>query len=326
MSDTVHLGFIGCGGNARGHMKAVQEIPDARIVGVCDVVESLARQAADMTGAEAYSDHRRLLDRDDLDAVYISIPVFAHGQPEFDTIERGLPFLVEKPVALDMALAREIEARVAQCGLLTAVGYQLRYGGTVDLARQMLAGQRVGLVAGQYWCNTGAGDPSAWIRQMAKSGGQLVEQATHTIDMMRFLVGEIAEVYCASANRVLKQIDCPDFNAVTLVFENGAVGSLTTSWAMAQGWNHANVIDVLFEDAMLHWTYGKLILYRNGKVEEFTQPGAGVDAVFVNAVRTGDGRAIRSSYSDAVKSLAVSLAMNQSAREHRPVLVGEVSE
>lgn len=324
MTETVNLGFIGCGGNARGHMKAVQDIPGAKIVGVCDTVEALARQAADMTGAEAYADHRRLLERTDLHAVCISIPVFAHGQPEFDVIERGLPFLVEKPVAIEMGLAREIEARVRQRGLLTAVGYQLRYGGTVDIARETLSGQRLGLVVGQYWCSTGAGDPSAWIRQWAKSGGQLVEQATHTIDMMRYLAGEVAEVYCASTNQVLKQIDCPDFNAVTLTFENGAVGSLTTSWAMAQGWSHANVVDVLFEDAMLHWTYGKLTLYRGGKVEEITRPGPGIDEVFINAVRTGDGSAIRSPYSDAVKSLAVSLAMNRSAREHRPVRVSEV--
>src|SRR2546423_15048796 len=114
MSETVNVGFIGCGGNARGHMKRVLELPGARIVGVWGVGEELARRAAGETGGEPYTDHRRLLDRDDLHAVYISIPVFAHGQPEFDTIERGLPFLVEKPVAIDMPTAREIEAAVRQ--------------------------------------------------------------------------------------------------------------------------------------------------------------------------------------------------------------------
>lgn len=324
MEDAVNVGFIGCGGNARGHMKNLLEVPDARLVGVCDVVEELARKAAEETGAEAYTDHRRLLDRKDLHAVYISIPVFAHGQPELDTIERGLPFLVEKPVAIDMGTAREIEAKVKARGLLTAVGYQLRYAGTVDLAREILAGKRLGLATGKYWCDSGAGDPSRWLRQMGKSGGQLVEQATHTIDMMRYLAGEISEVYCASTNQVLKEIDCPDFSAVSLRFENGAVGSLTTSWACAQGWSNTNVVDLLYEDSLLNWTYGKLTVYRNGKAEELTQAGPGIDAVFVNAVKTGDGSAVRSSYSDGLVSLAASLAMNQSAREDRPVKVSEV--
>jgi predicted dehydrogenase len=157
--EEIGIGFIGCGGNARSHIKRLREIPGVRIAGVCDVVEDLAREVAGETGAEAYTDHRRLLDRKDLHAVYISIPVFAHGEPEFAAIERGLPFLVEKPVAIEMPLAQEIERRVSQAGLMTAVGYQLRYGGTVDLAKSILAGQRVGLVTGRYWCNSGAGDP-----------------------------------------------------------------------------------------------------------------------------------------------------------------------
>jgi myo-inositol 2-dehydrogenase / D-chiro-inositol 1-dehydrogenase len=324
MADGVRIGFIGCGGNARGHMKRLQELPDARLVGVCDVVEELAAQAAAETGAEAYTDHRRLLERDDLDAVYLSIPVFAHGQPEFDVIDRGLPFLVEKPVALDMKTAREIERRVREKGLITAVGYQLRYSGTADQAKEILAGRRLGLVNGRYWCNTGAGDPSRWLRQMAKSGGQLVEQATHTIDMMRFLAGEVREVYCASASQVLREIDCPDFNAVALKFENGAVGTLTTSWAFAQGWGNTNIVDLLFEDAMLSWSYGKLTLLQDGQAKELTAPGPGIDAVFVEAVKTGDAAPIRSPYSDAVTSLAASLAMNRSARENRPVSVTEL--
>lgn len=324
MGEDLGIGFIGCGSNARAHLKRLADIPNVRIVGVCDVAEELAAGLAAETGAAAYTDHRRLLDRADLQAVYISLPVFAHGEPEFGVIERGLPFLVEKPVAIDMPPAREIERRVREKGLITSVGYQLRYGATVDAAREVLAGRRIGLVNGRYWSNTGAGDPTRWLRCMAQSGGQLVEQATHTVDMMRFLAGEITEVYCAAASQVLKEIDCPDFSAVALRFANGAVGALTASWAFAQGWGNANIVDILFEDKMLTWSYGKLIVLRDGKPEEFRAAGPTVDEVFVNAVRTGDSSAIRSPYSDAVTSLAASLAMNRSARENRPVSVAEM--
>ena len=53
-----------------------------------------------------------MLERDDLDGIYLSLPVFAHGTPELDVIERGLPFLVEKPVAVNMEIARQIEEAV----------------------------------------------------------------------------------------------------------------------------------------------------------------------------------------------------------------------
>ena len=305
-------------------MKRLGSLEKARIVAVCDVVEELANKAAEETGSDSYTDHRRMLERDDLQAVYISIPVFAHGQPERDTIAHGLPFLVEKPVAIDMQTAREIEALVEKAGLLTAVGYQLRYSHTVDLAKQELEGKRMGLVMGKYWCNSGVGDPSRWLRQMAKSGGQLVEQATHTIDMMRFLGGEISEVHCASASQVLTEIDCPDFNAVSIKFANGAVGTLTTSWVYEQGWGNTNIVDILYENLRLSWTFGKLTIWRDQEAHEQEGSGPSIDEVFVQAVLTGDQSLIRSPYSDAVKSLAVSLAMNESARRHAPVRPDEM--
>jgi predicted dehydrogenase len=112
MMDMVNVGFIGCGGNARGHMTSVAKVPGAKIEGVCDVVADLAQKAAKDFSAEPYTDHRALLDRKDLHAVYISIPVFAHGKPELDTVARGLPFLVEKPVAIDLETAKKVEKAV----------------------------------------------------------------------------------------------------------------------------------------------------------------------------------------------------------------------
>ena len=219
--DEVKIGFVGCGGNARGHMNRLLKVEGARIVAVCDLVEALAQQEAELTGGAVYTDYRRLLERDDLDAVYLSIPVFAHGEPELAVIERGLPFLVEKPVAREMETARKIEAAVQEAGLLTCVGYQLRYSGTADIAREALSGETVGMAVGRYWCGSGRGEAGRWVQQFAKSGGQLVEQATHTIDMMRFLIGEVAEVTTRQASRKLHHIDCPDVYAVTFVFENG---------------------------------------------------------------------------------------------------------
>ena len=315
MPDVVNLGFIGCGGNARGHMANVTKVPGAKIVGVCDVVPELAQKAAKDFNAEPYSDHRKMLERKDLHAVYISIPVFAHGAPEQDTIARGLPFLVEKPVALDLATAKKVEQAVKAKKIMTCVGYQLRYTGAADIAKETLAGKEVGMVVGKYWCGTGRGDAGRWLRQMAKSGGQLLEQATHTIDMMRYLMGDVSEVFAVQASRVLHDIDCPDMNVVAMRFASGAVGSLTTCWALdPRDWAEANILDILYDDKRMHWTSGKVTHARDGKTEEETRPGKQIDAVFIEAVRTGDPSPIRSDYSDGVKSMAISIAANESGR------------
>jgi predicted dehydrogenase len=317
--DEVRIGFIGCGGNARGHMRALENVAGAQIVAVCDVQGELAERAAAETGASAYTDHHALLERDDLHAVYISIPVFAHGAPERDVIARGLPFFVEKPVALDLATAQEIAARVRERNLLTCVGYQLRYSGATDAAREALSGAEIGMIVGRYWCGSGRGDPNAWLRRRDKSGGQLVEQATHTVDLMRYLGGEIVEVYAKEARRTLPEIDCADVHCLILTFANGALGSLTTTWAFdPSDWSQANVVEITYDAALLRWSPGGVSISGGGQQRQESRPDRSIDAVFIDAVRRGDRSAILSPYEDAVRSLAVSLAANASAQSGRP--------
>ena len=320
----IKIGFIGCGGNANGHMNQLAGIEGARVVAVCDLQVERAQSAAEKHNADPYTAHQALLERDDLDAVYLSLPVFAHGQPELDVIERGLPFLVEKPVAISMDIAREVEAAVANAGLITCVGYQLRYLGSTKITRQILQDRTINMVVGKYWCSTGHGDPNAWLRQMNKSGGQLVEQATHTIDMMRYMGGEVETVYAMQANRFLKETDCPDANSVSLQFASGAVGSLTATWAYAGDWSNANVLDLLYEGELLNWNPSRVLVQEDGEWVDKTEPSPTIDEVFVDAVRSGDASSILSPYSDAVKTLAISLAANQSAQENRPVAISEI--
>ena len=315
MTEQVKIGFIGCGGNARGHMKALNNMEDAKIVAVCDLKEELAASAAALCDADAYTNHRVMLDKEDLDAAYISIPVFAHGAPELDVIERGLPFFVEKPVAINMETARKIYEAVEENGITTCVGYQLRYLGATDASIEILRGKKINMVVGKYWCGTGRGDPHSWLRKMDKSGGQILEQATHTIDMMRYLAGEIKEVFAMQENRALKEIDCPDVNSICVRFESGAIGSVTAAWTHdPEDWSNANVLDVLYEASLLHWTSDGIALKPEPETPLVMEAGQHIDRVFADAVKTGDATKIRSPYDDAVKSLAVSLAINRSGK------------
>ena len=320
MAEPVRLGFIGCGGNARGHIGRVATDPNAQIVAVCDVVEELAAKTAAEHNAKAFTSHKAMLDAGGLDAVYISIPVFAHGEPEMDAMDAGLPFLVEKPVAINLELAQRIAARVRETNTLTCAGYQLRYTNSARSTKAFLADQTVGMAVGRYWCPTGRG-AKTWLRTFAQSGGQIVEQATHTVDMMRFLCGEVVEVYSTQANRTLKDIDCADHTVTTLTFASGAVGCLTTCWAF-DGWD-GNIVDIFFDRYRLTWGAGQAAV--SPECEGFavaTDPEPTIDQVFVEAVRTGDGSAILSTYDDAVKTLAITLAANDSARDGQPKRVG----
>lgn len=81
MSD-VRLGFIGTGGNMNRHLRELTEIGGTKFVAFCDIVIDKAEQAVTQYGGKAYADYNQMLAREELDAIYISIPPFAHGAPE----------------------------------------------------------------------------------------------------------------------------------------------------------------------------------------------------------------------------------------------------
>lgn len=257
--------------------------------------------------------------RDDLNAVYISVPVFAHGDMELDVIDRGLPFFVEKPVALDMKTAYRVQEAVRRSGVGVCVGYQRRYMPMTDKARAWLKGKTVGLVSGRYWCGTGRRDH--WVTDASLSGGQLVEQATHTIDLARYLLGEIEEVFSYQAKRILEENRSNDAYVVSARFESGVIGSFSATWAWHPDmWSEANRL-VIFADAYKLDMGMKTVTVEPADPEfEFpSDPGPSIDEHFIAAVRTGDFSQIRSTYDEAVKTLAVTLAANRSAELGVPV-------
>src|SRR5690606_4037093 len=121
------VGIIGVGGIAQRHLGVLEQFIDVELAGFADPDFDRAVAAASRFGAKAYPDHTTLLRDASLDAIYICIPPFAHGEAERAVIARGLPFFVEKPLSLDIDLADALAVEIATAGLITAVGYHWRY-------------------------------------------------------------------------------------------------------------------------------------------------------------------------------------------------------
>jgi len=317
--ERLKVAFIGCGGNGRGHIRALAEMDEAALVGVCDTSEAAAHAAAEEYGSRPYTDFREMLDAETPEAVGISVPATVRGDIERELIARRIPFFIEKPVARDMATAREIEAAVAEAGIITSVGYQLRYTAAATAAKALLAKRRARMVVGRYWCSTALTE--RW-HVKAAAGGQLLEQATHTLDMMRYLVGEIEEVFALESTIRRPEAETPDAHCVALRFAGGAVGSLTATWATAMEPGEANVLDIFYGRYAMHWTADAVAISPEPEPED-ELPAAEplqIDRVFVEAVRAGDASLVLSDYAEGVRSLAVSLAAEESSRTGRPVL------
>ena len=329
MSQPVKVGFVGTGGIANSHLRNLVEMENVRIAALCDIDESRVNAAVENYGGQAYTDYRKMFDGADLDAVYFCLPPFAHSDAEIIAVERGFHLLVQKPVVLELETGIRIAEAIEKSGVISCVGYQGRYNNVATAARDFLKDKTVGMVACHRWGGI-AGGPSHWWRVMEKSGGMLHEQATHQLDMIRYTAGEIVEVYKIDAMKI--NIDqenhtIPDAEVVTLQFESGAVGYISTSSALINGGGGSRTDFIVQGHYTLQLSGDDVRVIPEGAatVEVPDREPQSIDEAFIQAIQTGDRSLIRSSYADGLKSAAVSIAANQSSREHRPVRVPLIS-
>ena len=132
--EKLKIGLIGCGGMMSHHVSGLLTFDDVEIVAVADVRKERAAAMKERCSAKrSYNSHKEFFAGEDkLDVVYIAVEPTAHDGIEETCIERNWPFLVEKPMTLDMAQGKAISEAVEKKGLVTVVGFQDRYLDVVD--------------------------------------------------------------------------------------------------------------------------------------------------------------------------------------------------
>jgi myo-inositol 2-dehydrogenase/D-chiro-inositol 1-dehydrogenase len=325
---TLKLGFIGTGGIANFHLKNLANIDNADVIAFCDIQLDRAQKAAQQwTDAKAYTEVTEMLDDRKLDAVYICVPPLAHGEAENAVIDRDIPFLVEKPIAIDEQLPNDILQKIEGKNLITSVGYHWRYQEGVQRARALLNDRTLGMALG-YWMG---GMPMVpWWRKQDGSGGQFVEQTTHIVDLLRYVCGEVSEVYSAYSQRVMHEkvegTTVADVGTVTMKLENGSVATISNTCLSPVG--HRVGLDIYSDQGVLEINSSGLKEINREIVTEYKEtanPYHTEDEVFLNAVRSGDRSSILSDYRDAVKTHQVTIAANQSAELGKPISLKELS-
>jgi myo-inositol 2-dehydrogenase / D-chiro-inositol 1-dehydrogenase len=312
------VGLVGAGGVAQRHARVLSGLPNVQVVAVTDVVPAAAEALAGACGARAVPDVEALLSAG-LDAAYVCVPPFAHGPAERTILAAEIPLFVEKPIAIDRDTADEIAELVARRRLLTAVGHHWRYAEGVERARRLLAGRPVRLVTGGWLDKV---PPVAWWPRRDRSGGPVVEQAAHVLDLARHLAGEVTEVY-AYGNGVPPDVAGADVDGATaaaLRFASGAVGTLAATCVL--GWKERAGLDVYADGLAIRITETS-VMVRDGDTESVAEcdPDAArvaVDRAFIDAVR-GTADDVRVPYAEAVGTHALALAVAESAASGRPV-------
>lgn len=318
----MNIGVIGAGGIGAIHLKQLGKHPDVKVAAICDTNRKTSETQSAAYGAMSYTDAHEMLDKEQLDAIYVCIPPFCHGDLEETAAARGIHLMVEKPLGLDMETVRRKAESIAKSGIIAASGYCLRYMDTVAIAKQYLSDKKIAMIRAHY-LTVPVNTP--WWRKKELSGGQLVEQSTHTLDLVRYLGGEIVRLYANMGLLVMDDIpdlDIPDVGVIQFTLDNGAFGHMQTGFIQ---FDHRTGIELMgrdfrvtLDDTTLRIAEpDKETIYRS-KTNFYQRE---TDA-FVRAIQQNDRSLILASYEDGMKTLETTLAANASAASGQPVQLG----
>jgi predicted dehydrogenase len=227
-------------------------------------------------------------------------------------------------MALQLELAEEIHSLAQAKNLVTCVGFQDRYLDLIARARQWMEGLKVGLVDGA-WVGDVPGVP--WYPKYATCGGQLLEQNIHIFDMLRYLFGEPARVYCAGGRGIveIEGYDLHDYSSAVITMESGVVATLFSGCYLGEGApGYINGMNIHCADRTIRYKLRDKVTLETGRESvTYWKRGADWQAVmnraFIDAVKTGDASAIRSPYEDAMKTLRLCLACGESMETGKAV-------
>lgn len=320
----MRVGILGTGGIAARHAAAIAEVEGAELVAATSRSFETAQAFSGRHGGTAYAGLERMLGEAELDLVIVALPPGAHAGEVERIAAAGVGVLVEKPIALDPGRAQAMVAATEQ--VTAACGFMYRFGGAVERWTAMeVAGEtgRAGHFSGSFHCNA---LHAPWWRDREISGGQMVEQLIHIVDLQRSAMGMPNSVVARSAN--FRHAQTPgysseDMSAMIFGYDDGRMAVLHASniavpgrWM--KGWQivaeRATGIFADWNTAEIVRTEGEAA---SEKVAATTNPFAAQIADLRDAI--AGRRPPRVPLSDGLATLRMVLAARRAADEQREV-------
>ncbi len=217
------VAVIGAGAMGRNHLRVLNDLPGAQLVGLADMDEATAQRAARPYGTAAYTSYTELLDKENPDAVIVAVPTIMHREVSLEVISRGIHLLIEKPIAYTVDEGEEILDAAKKAGVVLTVGHIERYNPAVLELHRRLGRGELGRVFQIHARRLGPFPPR--VRDV----GVVIDLASHDVDIMRFLTGsEVVRVYAETARRI--HTDHEDLLSGLLRFADNSIGVLDINW------------------------------------------------------------------------------------------------
>lgn len=234
----LNFALVGCGRIAKRHSELLGhgQIANARLVAVCDVVEAKAAKIASQFGVAFHTDMHEMMEKNDIDVVVVLSESGLHAEHVVALAPYGKHIVVEKPMALTLDDADAMIQACDDAGVKLFVVKQNRFNVPVMKLREALEHGRFGkLVLGTIrvrWCRDQRYyDQDSWRGTWAMDGGVLTNQASHHIDLLEWMMGDVESVF-AKSTTALVDIEAEDTAVVVLKFTSGALGVIEATTAV----------------------------------------------------------------------------------------------
>jgi UDP-N-acetyl-2-amino-2-deoxyglucuronate dehydrogenase len=349
MSDKFGFGIIGAGVVSAYHANALEAVPEAKIVAVA------ANQGADVFAAkhncEVVPDWREMIKRPDIQFVNICTPSWLHAEQAIAALRAGKHVIVEKPMAINLKGASEMNRAARENGVKLAVIYQKRTEEAPIKIRKAIQGGLLGkMVFGdasiKYWRNQAYYDGGDWRGKWATDGGgSSMNQGSHGIDILLYMMGDVEKIY-AKIDTVAHKIEVEDVAIAILTYKNGAYGRLATATAVNPGIGNVYEFNgtlgtiMLNEDSITSWAVSdsKEVLAKEtvkyvkpvassaaSSPTQFTHDGFRKQMVNLIAAAT-KGEELICSGEEGFKSVQLILGIYESARRKEEIYLDELLE
>jgi predicted dehydrogenase len=327
------VAIMGAGNVAKAHLAAIRAIEQAEMValGTRSLERGQAWSAEQGLDCPIYTDLSQLLANDQVDIVILCSPNHLHATETIQAAQAGKHILIEKPVALNLADLRAMQAAVREAGVRTLVSFVLHWNPAIRMAKKLIAEGAIGevfMVETCYWHNSPRAVPGHWTTKKETAGSIFLIGGCHATDAARWLAGaDIVEVSAYNARGGKDWVDFPPTTTAIAKFANGAIGRISATMECIMP--YAFDVTVMGDQGTIrdNRLYSHLF---PGQTDFATIPtilpdsGAVSDHPFTPGLEhfitcIDEGRETEISLDDAINTHEVCLAVDLSAQEGRPV-------
>lgn len=331
----MNIAIIGCGTMGKTHAHNLGKMPGVQVCGVVDLIQERANRAALTSGAKAYTDWEEMLEKEKPETVVVCLPTYLHKTFVLKLAERGLHVICEKPAALTLEDAKEMEEVCSKQGVRLFIGHVVRFFPNYRNAYDQVQSGSIGEAKMAHFKRYGSYPQGIdqWYHDRTKSGGVIMDLMIHDIDFARWLFGDVESVYASITKPSQTEME---YAQVTMKFVSGAIANLTGYWGYTGPFT--TQFEISGKDGIIRFDSNQIQAVdvrrasRNGGQNSAVQVPSSptlhdpyYDEVqhFIECIREGSEPIV--SAEDACRAVEIALACEQSAKTGQPVRMGGIT-